>query len=148
MKLEELNIENFRGVRGVYEFEPECENAIIVGPNGSGKSSILGAIDFLLTDSITHLSGEGMGVINKNEVIPNVGAEGECAVEGTFRSEDGEFDETLVRDADSRDLEPPEDELSGSLRETIDTARQGQHILTRSDLWTLSSLNRNPEGRY
>jgi DNA repair exonuclease SbcCD ATPase subunit len=137
MKLEVLTIENFRGVRGTYEFGPNGENAIIVGPNGSGKSSILEAIDFLLTDDITHLSGEGMGVVNKKEVIPNVGAEGDCVVWGTFRSEDGESEETLVRDADSGDLEPSEDELSDLLRETIDTARQGQHILTRSDLLDL-----------
>lgn len=137
MKLEALNIENFRGVRGVYEFEPEAGNAIIVGPNGSGKSSILEAIDFLLTNDITHLSGEGMGVVDQNEVIPNVDAEGECVVEGVFRSEDGESEERMVRNAESRNLEPPEDELSDSLQETIDTARQGQHTLTRSDLLDL-----------
>lgn len=43
-------------------------------------------------------------------------------------------EQTLTRDADSRDLEPPEEDLSPPLQQTIDTARQKQHILTRADL--------------
>lgn len=135
MKLEHLDIENFRGVKGTYEFEPEGKNAVIVGPNGSGKSSILEAIDFLLRNDIAHLSGEGMGVVKESEVIPNVDADGDCIVRGVFRNEEEE--QALVRDADSRQLDPPPRELPTALQRTIETANQGQHILTRSDLLNL-----------
>jgi DNA repair exonuclease SbcCD ATPase subunit len=136
MKLERLQIENFRGVKGNYEFEPGGENAIIVGPNGSGKSSLLEAIDFLLTNEITHLDVKGMGSVKNGDVIPNVDSDGPCVVTGEFADEDEES-QTLTRDAESRTLEPPEKELPSSLQKTIDTARQGQHILTRSDLLDL-----------
>lgn len=137
MKLETLTIENFRGVRGTYEFTPHGRNAVIVGPNGSGKSSLIEAIDFLLTDRITHLSGEGTGVIDQSAVIPNVDVDGECSVTGAFSADALEGQPRITRDAETRQLDPPVDGLPAALQQTIETARQGQHILTRSDLLDL-----------
>ncbi|MDZ7849426.1 MAG: ATP-binding protein [Halodesulfurarchaeum sp.] len=98
MNLNELTIENFRGVKGTFERSLDGENVIIVGPNGSGKSSILEAIDFLLTNRVTHLSGEGSGAINETEVIPNVDAEGPCVVSASFQ--DAETEQRIRRTAE------------------------------------------------
>ena len=56
MKLLELKIENFRGIKNL-EIKPNAKNIIIEGENGSGKSSVTDALDFLLTGEITHLKG-------------------------------------------------------------------------------------------
>lgn len=137
MKIERLGVENFRGVRGTYEFEPDGDNAIIVGPNGSGKSSILEAINYLLTNKVGQLSQEGMGKVAKKDVIPNVDADGDCAVSGVFANGDSNSSVEVVRAFDSNGLEPSEDALPDSLQQTFDIARQGQHILTRADLLDL-----------
>ncbi|NLV03000.1 AAA family ATPase [Haloferax volcanii] len=137
MKLEKLDIENFRGIKGSYTFEPEGNNAIIVGPNGSGKSSILEAINYLLTNEIRQLDREGMKSVKKKDVIPNIDATGDCAVSGVFTDAEGQNQVTITRTANSADLEPPKEDLPSSLQRTIDTALQGQHILTRDDLLDL-----------
>ena len=137
MKIERLDIENFRGVRGTYEFEPDGDNAIIVGPNGSGKSSVLEAINYLLTNKVGPLSQDGMGSVDKNEVIPNVDAGGDCVVSGVFANGDSNSSVEVVRAFDSNGLEPSEDDLPDSLQQTFGIARQGQHILTRADLLDL-----------
>jgi DNA repair exonuclease SbcCD ATPase subunit len=137
MKLERLDIENFRGVKGSYTFEPEGNNAIIVGPNGSGKSSILEAINFLLTNDIRQLDREGMKSVRKQDVIPNVDANGDCVVSGVFRDTERDTRVSVERSTDSTDLEPPKEDLPTPLQRTIDTALQGQHILTRDDLLDL-----------
>jgi len=137
MKLERLGIENFRGVKGSYTFEPEGNNAIIVGPNGSGKSSILEAINFLLTNDIRQLDREGMKSVRKQDVIPNVHANGDCVVSGVFTDNKRDTRVSVERSTDSTELEPPEGDLPDSLQRTIDTALQGQHILTRDDLLDL-----------
>ncbi|WP_144902213.1 AAA family ATPase [Halobellus captivus] len=137
MKLERLDIENFRGVKGSYTFEPEGNNAIIVGPNGSGKSSILEAINFLLTHDIRQLDRDGMKSVRKQDVIPNVDANGDCVVSGVFTDPGRDTQVSVERSTDSTDLEPPIEELPVSLQRTIDTALQGQHILTRDDLLDL-----------
>lgn len=137
MKLERLEIENFRGIKGSYTFEPEGNNAIIVGPNGSGKSSILEAINFLLTNDIRQLDREGMKSVRKQDVIPNVDASGDCVVSGVFTDSDRDTQASIERSTDSADLEPAKDDLPTSLQRTIDTAIQGQHILTRDDLLDL-----------
>jgi len=137
MKLERLDIKNFRGVKGSYTFEPEGNNAIIVGPNGSGKSSILEAINFLLTNDIRQLDREGMKSVRKQDVIPNVDANGDCVVSGVFRDTERDTRVSVERSTDSTDLEPPKEDLPTPLQRTIDTALQGQHILTRDDLLDL-----------
>ena len=110
MKIERLDVENFRGVRGTYEFEPDGDNAIIVGPNGSGKSSILEAINYLLTNKLGQLSQEGMGKVAKKDVIPNVDADGDCAVSGVFANGNDNSSVEVVRAFDSNGLQPSEDD--------------------------------------
>lgn len=135
MFLDRLEIQNFRGVKGDYVFEAEGENAIIVGPNGSGKSSILEAIDFLLTNEITHLDLDGIGRGTKNEVIAHVHSDGPCLVTGQFSSDDANH--VLTRDLESRALDPPLEDHPTEIQKIIEHAKQGQHILTRSELLDL-----------
>ncbi|WP_052374196.1 ATP-binding protein [Methanobacterium sp. SMA-27] len=65
MKLFELEINNFRGIRSL-KIEPKGNNFLIHGPNGSGKSAVVDALDFLLTGSISRMTGKGTkGIILK-----------------------------------------------------------------------------------
>ncbi|MEZ3114594.1 AAA family ATPase [Halobaculum sp. MBLA0147] len=134
--IESLRVQNFRGVTGEHELETDGENVVIVGPNGSGKSSLLEAADYLITGTISDLRGEGMGVVPRDEVIPNVRSDGECVVEASLELDDGSTQE-FRRSFEERDTDPPEDELPTSVEEAIDTAEQGQHLLTRDDLLDL-----------
>lgn len=134
--IENLHVQNFRGVAGEHKLEIDGENTVIVGPNGSGKSSLLEATDYLFTGSISDLRGEGMGVISHDEVIPNIGSEGECVVEASLRLDDGST-HVLRRKFSNRSTDPPENELPTSIKQAMDTAKQGQHLLTRDDLLDL-----------
>ena len=58
MKLLELEIHNFRGIRSL-SIKPEGKNFLIYGPNGSGKSAVVDALDFLLTGQISRMMGKG-----------------------------------------------------------------------------------------
>ena len=63
MKLVWIEIHNIRGIPNL-TVRPEGDNFVISGPNGSGKSAIVDAIDFLLSGSVTRLTGEGTGDIH------------------------------------------------------------------------------------
>lgn len=136
MELERLKIENFRGIKGSYKFEPDGRNSIIVGPNGSGKTSVLEAINYVLTGQIRQLRRSGTGRVTDSDLIPNLSSDGECVVTGTFSAPDGDTKQELKRSI-SEGLEPPKEDFPASLKQTIDIAKQGQHILTREDLLDL-----------
>jgi DNA repair exonuclease SbcCD ATPase subunit len=78
-----------------------------------------------------------MKSVSKNDVIPNVDADGECVVSGVFRDANDDRKVVVERSIDSSNLEPPVEDLPTSLQQTIDIALQGQHILTREDLLDL-----------
>lgn len=137
MELQTLKIQNFRGIKGEYTFEPDRGNAIIVGPNGSGKSSLLEAINYLLTNNIRQLDRPGMGSVNKEEIIRNVNADGDCVVSATFEDESADDSVDVQRSVDDSRLDPPQEDLPNSLHHIIETAQQGQHLLTRDDLLDL-----------
>ena len=54
MKLMELEIVNFRGIKNL-QIKPQGKNFLIWGPNGSGKSAVVDSIDFLLTGDISRM---------------------------------------------------------------------------------------------
>lgn len=137
MDLQSLDIKNFRGIKGEYTFEPDNGNAIIVGPNGSGKSSVLEAINYLLTNNIRQLSRPGMRGVKKEDVIGNVDADGDCVVSATFEEDSTDEHIEVQRSIDDSRLDPPQEDLPDSLNRVIETAQQGQHILTRDDLLDL-----------
>ena len=66
-----LKIEEFRGVRTL-ELYFGRSNFAICGPNGTGKSGIVDALEFVLTGSISRLTGKGRGDLSVKEHGPHV----------------------------------------------------------------------------
>lgn len=60
IQIEDLHIQEFRGIRDL-RLKLGCKSFVIWGPNGSGKSGVIDAIEFVLTGSISRLSGTGSG---------------------------------------------------------------------------------------
>lgn len=131
MKIEELKIQNFRGIPEL-EQQPEGENIGLVGPNGSGKSSVMDAIDFLLTGEVQRMTGEGTGDISIEDHAPHVDSDPEDSwVEITFSN--GSEQTTLKRTVEDNSLDYDGD-LPDSLELLIDAAERGQHLLSRSQI--------------
>ena len=64
--IEKIKIKGFRGVRDELELTlPNSKSLLLYGDNGSGKSSILDAIEWFLTDSVSHLKGEEIETYGK-----------------------------------------------------------------------------------
>lgn len=69
MKVNELEIEGFRGIRKNIKINLTPERSILIyGDNGSGKSSIADAFEWFYYDKIEHLSYEEIG----NKGIPAI----------------------------------------------------------------------------
>ena len=60
IKIQSLGIKEFRGIKDL-TLEPARKNFAVYGPNGSGKSGMVDAIEFVLTGSISRLTGSGTG---------------------------------------------------------------------------------------
>lgn len=66
MKIQELEICNFRGIKEL-KLEPKAKNFLISGPNGSSKSAKVDAVDFLLTGQVSRMTGAGTKDIKLQE---------------------------------------------------------------------------------
>jgi energy-coupling factor transporter ATP-binding protein EcfA2 len=71
IRLEKLSIHNFRGIREL-DLGLAGKNFAIQGPNGSGKSGVVDALEFVLTGSITRLTGPGTGGLTTTKHGPHV----------------------------------------------------------------------------
>lgn len=71
IKLETINIKEFRGIRDL-TLNLDKDNFVICGPNGTGKSGVVDALEFALTGSISRLSGAGTGGITVKDHGPHV----------------------------------------------------------------------------
>ena len=56
MKLIQVSIENFRGIKQLSI--PLDETTVLIGENNAGKSSVLDALHFCLSRSLTRKSGQ------------------------------------------------------------------------------------------
>lgn len=135
MKILELRIRNIRGIRNELPLAPGGENLLIFGPNGSGKSSVVDALDFLLTGSISRLTGQGTGDVSQKKHGPHVDEKAKVAVVQARimlpGSEQPVFTErSLAKPDELNCLEGERSELDRLLIAT----RSGTHVLTRREI--------------
>lgn len=134
MKLLELEIHNFRGIKDL-TLAPEGRNCLIQGPNGSGKSSVIDALDFLLTGRVSRLTGQGAGDLSLEEHGPHVDAQAsESWVRGRFQVPTLREPVTIRRTVDRpSDLQCETGSVS-CCEQALRTARNGLHLLTRRNM--------------
>jgi recombinational DNA repair ATPase RecF len=136
IKIEELCIREFRGIRDL-TLKFNGRSFVIWGPNGSGKSGVVDAIDFVLTGSVSRLSGAGSGGVTLTRHGPHVHHRDDPgAAQVQMRVRDTASGETAVltrcvRTAKQYSLEPD----SPGMRAAVDMA--GEHpelILSRREI--------------
>jgi hypothetical protein len=71
IRVESITIEEFRGIRKL-KLDLAGKNFAVCGPNGTGKSGVVDALEFVLTGSVSRLSGEGRGEVSLTEHGPHV----------------------------------------------------------------------------
>lgn len=69
--VDRLIIKEFRGIREI-DLTLAGKNFAICGPNGTGKSGIVDALEFVLTGTISRLTGRGRGDLSIKEHAPHV----------------------------------------------------------------------------
>jgi energy-coupling factor transporter ATP-binding protein EcfA2 len=136
ISLESLTIRAFRGIPDERAFEFDGRDIVVHGPNGSGKSTVLQAIEFLLTGSISAFHGSGTGGIRITEHVPNRRADpDDTVVRATFEDADGDEFRVYRRFANRNTLvaerRPPE------FRALLEVAEQGLLHFTREELLEL-----------
>ena len=145
MKIIELKITNVRGIREL-QLKPDGNNLVVWGPNGTGKSAVIDAIDFLLTGSITRLTGQGTGHLSVQKHGPHVDISPEKAsVEAVIQPHSSGKHIRIKRCMDSpTKLEYKQSEKK--IVEPIQTlAKRGQHVLTRREI--LAYITTEPGNR-
>ncbi len=135
MKIQELKIENIRGIRGEVTLRLNGENLMILGPNGSGKSSVVDSLDFLLTGTISRLSGEGTGDITQKNHGPHIDEGIRRAAVSAKILLPGLPDPVEIHRSMSKpkQLKCP-DGATAVLSELEDLAKRRPHILTRREI--------------
>lgn len=71
IQVETLTISEFRGIRSL-TLNLNRKNFAICGSNGTGKSGVVDALEFVMTGSISRLSGKGRGDLSLKEHGPHV----------------------------------------------------------------------------
>nr|WP_255500906.1 AAA family ATPase [Caulobacter sp. 17J80-11] len=66
-----MTIHEFRGVRRL-QLDLKGKNFAVCGPNGTGKSGIVDALEFVLTGTISRLTGQGRGDLSIKDHAPHV----------------------------------------------------------------------------
>jgi len=136
MKIKELEIEKFRGIKDLIKINLDEENLVIFGPNGTGKSAIVDAIDFLLTGKISRLTGEGTKglklkehgghIDNKNDFINS-----KVSAKININNKEVIIERTM-NNPNHLTVSPKEYEKE--INSNTKIASLGQHILSRKDI--------------
>lgn len=71
IQVEALTISEFRGIRNL-TLNLNRKNFAVCGSNGTGKSGVVDALEFVMTGSISRLSGKGRGDLSLKEHGPHV----------------------------------------------------------------------------
>lgn len=135
MKILELNIKNIRGIKSI-KIAPQGECVVVFGPNGTGKSAIVDSIDFLLTGTISRLTGEGSKKLSLKEHGPHVDCRDnleDTIVRAKVEIENKTvfLERSLSRPKNIK-IEPEAD--MGLVSPYLDMAEIGQHILSRREI--------------
>lgn len=134
MKLLELEVASFRGIRHLH-LKPNGKNMLLFGPNGAGKSSVVDALDFLLTGSVSRLAGPGSRELSLSVHGPHIDATPRDSwVRAVFKVDGVADPVTLVRSlAPPRQLDCPASALP-YVKPALDAAKNGVHLLNRRNM--------------
>ena len=134
MKLLELEIHNFRGVRQI-KIEPEAKNFLIWGPNGSGKSTIVDSLDFLLTGDVSRMKGRGTKGITIKKHGPYIDSDiNDVEVEAQIQLKSVEKPLKIKRSLKNPSKLIYDTHYANVIEPVLELANRGQHILTRREI--------------
>ncbi|AEG17861.1 AAA family ATPase [Methanobacterium paludis] len=146
MKLMELEIKNFRGIKSL-QIKPHGKNFLILGPNGSGKTTIVDAIDFLLTGEISHMKGNGTRGITLKKHGPHVDSAPEDSIVKALVKLPGIEDPVEIKRSPNHQRTLICDEaVKKKIKPTLEMAKRGQHVLTRREI--LNYVNADSSTRF
>jgi AAA15 family ATPase/GTPase len=136
MKILELFIKDIRGIREEIKFEPNGDNFAVFGPNGTGKSAVVDSLDFLLTGNISRLTGRGSQGMSIKEHGPHIDAEPKDAIVSAKIKING-INECInlsrcFLTPNKLECDGPRD--NSILKEVLETAKKGQHVLSRAEI--------------
>ena len=147
MKLLELEIHNFRGIRDL-SIEPMGENFLIYGPNGSGKSAVVDALDFLLTGQISRMKGKGTKDITLKKHGPHVDYSAKDAwIKANVKIHGLEDPVEIKRSLDHPNKLICEDSIRDLINPVIELASRGQHVLTRREILNYVTADSGTRGK-
>ncbi len=147
MKLLELKILNFRGIRNL-SIEPQGKNFLIYGPNGSGKSAVVDALDFLLTGQISRMTGKGTKDIKLKEHGPHIDYSPKDSCISAKVQIHGIDEPVEIK----RNLESPnklicDESIEEIIKPVLELARRGQHVLTRREILNYVTADSSTRGK-
>lgn len=134
MKLLELEIHNFRGIKELM-IKPMGKNFLVWGPNGSGKSAIVDALDFLLTGNISRMRGKGTKGITPKEHAPHVDSHvDEVEVKALIKLQN--FNKPIEIKRSLKNAAKPvyDPSVAPYIEPVLELAARGQHVLTRREI--------------
>jgi DNA repair exonuclease SbcCD ATPase subunit len=147
MKLLELEIHNFRGIRNL-SIKPDGENFLIYGPNGSGKSAVVDAIDFLLTGQISRMKGRGTKDVNLKKHGPHVDYSAKDAlIKATIKIHGLEESVEIKRSLDSPTKLVCKESIRDKIQPVLELASRGQHVLTRREILNYVTADSGTRGK-
>ena len=135
MKIIDLTIQDFRGIRKRVKFDFNGKNVVILGPNGTGKSAVVDAIDFLFTGEISRLSGRGTRVISLKEHGKHIDSTMKNAlVKATIVVDENKHPIQIQRRLEKPKVLTYSGEEDALSKEALRIAEKGQHVLSRAEI--------------
>jgi AAA15 family ATPase/GTPase len=147
MKLLELEIHNFRGIRNL-SIKPDGKNFLIYGPNGSGKSAVVDALDFLLTGQISRMTGKGTKGITLKKHGHHIDYSAEDTDVKAMVQIHGVEEPIEIK----RNLARPnelicDDSVKEVINPVLELASRGQHVLTRREILNYVNADSGTRGK-
>ena len=147
MKLLELEIHNFRGIRNL-SINPDGKNFLIYGPNGSGKSAVVDAMDFLLTGRISRMTGKGTkGITLKKHGHHIDYSAQDTDVKAMVQIHGVEEPIEIKRNLASPNELICDDSVKEMINPVLELASRGQHVLTRREILNYVNADSGTRGK-